>query len=167
LNWEAVGAIGELLSALAVLITLVYLAVQVRQSKALLERNEKISLSQVHQARTDTRVNIHIAQFNNAVYANRLYAIWNDPDFVAELTEAELSQARAMMMASIVIQDNALYQSNLGLLDEDTLNASMEVIKGNYEVWEKLGLAVTPRIERTYHQLKNNTEKSPDNQKKA
>jgi len=33
MNWDAIGAIGEFVSALAVLITLVYLAVQIRQAK--------------------------------------------------------------------------------------------------------------------------------------
>jgi hypothetical protein len=32
-NWEAIGAIGELLSAVAVLVTLIYLAVQVRNAR--------------------------------------------------------------------------------------------------------------------------------------
>ena len=36
MNWTALGAIGEVIAALAVLITLVYLAVQVRQAKAAL-----------------------------------------------------------------------------------------------------------------------------------
>ena len=33
MNWEAIGAIGEIFSGIAVLATLVYLAVQVRQAK--------------------------------------------------------------------------------------------------------------------------------------
>jgi hypothetical protein len=33
MNWEAIGAIGEFISAFAVLITLIYLAAQVRQVK--------------------------------------------------------------------------------------------------------------------------------------
>ena len=33
MNWEALGAVGEFLSAVAVLVTLIYLAVQVRQVK--------------------------------------------------------------------------------------------------------------------------------------
>ena len=33
MNWEAIGAIGEVLGALAVVITLIYLAVQVRQAR--------------------------------------------------------------------------------------------------------------------------------------
>jgi hypothetical protein len=33
MNWEAIGAIGEILGALSVLITLVYLATQVNEAK--------------------------------------------------------------------------------------------------------------------------------------
>jgi hypothetical protein len=32
MNWEAIGAVGETVGALAVLVTLVYLAVQIRQN---------------------------------------------------------------------------------------------------------------------------------------
>ena len=32
MNWEAIGAIGEILGAIAVLVTLVYLAAQIRQN---------------------------------------------------------------------------------------------------------------------------------------
>ena len=38
MNWNAVGAIGEILGALAVLITLVYLALQVRQNTRAMKR---------------------------------------------------------------------------------------------------------------------------------
>ena len=39
MNWDAIGAIGEIIGALAVLISLIYLAVQVRQAKHQLELN--------------------------------------------------------------------------------------------------------------------------------
>ena len=39
MNWDAIGAIGEIIGALAVLITLIYLAVQVRQAKHQLDLN--------------------------------------------------------------------------------------------------------------------------------
>jgi hypothetical protein len=42
LNWEAVGAIGEIVSAVAVLITLVYLAVQIRQNNRQIEANTRV-----------------------------------------------------------------------------------------------------------------------------
>ncbi len=39
MNWDAIGALGEIIGALAVLITLIYLAVQVRQAKHQLDLN--------------------------------------------------------------------------------------------------------------------------------
>ncbi len=39
MNWDAIGAIGEIVGALAVLLTLIYLAVQVRHAKHQLEQN--------------------------------------------------------------------------------------------------------------------------------
>ncbi len=39
MNWEAIGAIGEIIGALAVITTLIYLAVQVKQTKKGLEAN--------------------------------------------------------------------------------------------------------------------------------
>ena len=35
MNWDAIGAIGEIVGALAVLATLIYLAIQVRQNSVL------------------------------------------------------------------------------------------------------------------------------------
>ncbi len=39
MNWDAIGAIGEIIGALAVIATLAYLAVQVKQTKKHLEAN--------------------------------------------------------------------------------------------------------------------------------
>ena len=39
MNWDAIGAIGEIVGALAVLATLIYLALQVRQAKHQLDLN--------------------------------------------------------------------------------------------------------------------------------
>ncbi len=44
MNWEAIGAIGEILGALAVLITLTYLAVQIRQNTNQQKREELVSI---------------------------------------------------------------------------------------------------------------------------
>jgi hypothetical protein len=43
MNWEAIGAVGEILSALGVIITLAYLALQIRQSN-------KVASWQTHQS---------------------------------------------------------------------------------------------------------------------
>jgi hypothetical protein len=41
-NWEALGALAELTAAIAVILTLIYLAVQIKQSGQLVERNNKL-----------------------------------------------------------------------------------------------------------------------------
>jgi hypothetical protein len=56
---QLLGNYGEFIGSIAVLITLVYLTVQVRQSKDLLEENRKLALSQVYQGRADVRTAIH------------------------------------------------------------------------------------------------------------
>jgi len=42
LNWEALGALAELTAAIAVILTLIYLAVQIKQSGQLVEQNNKL-----------------------------------------------------------------------------------------------------------------------------
>jgi len=51
LTIQDLGALGELLGSVAVLVTLVYLAMQGRHGKELLNRNDKIALSQARQPR--------------------------------------------------------------------------------------------------------------------
>ena len=41
MNWEAMGAIGEVVGAAGVIITVIYLALQVRQNSDLIRNNSK------------------------------------------------------------------------------------------------------------------------------
>jgi hypothetical protein len=42
MNWDAIGALAELAAAVGVIITLIYLAVQIRQSSSLVAQNNKL-----------------------------------------------------------------------------------------------------------------------------
>jgi len=42
MNWDAIGALAELAAAVGVIITLVYLAVQIRQSSSIVSQNNKL-----------------------------------------------------------------------------------------------------------------------------
>lgn len=48
MNWEAVGAEGEILGAFAVIITLGYLAVQVRQNTRAMQASARVALHDAH-----------------------------------------------------------------------------------------------------------------------
>ena len=54
MNWDALGAVAELLGAIAVFLTLAYLTIQVRQNSAALLQQNKFSAAQIMQAKTDT-----------------------------------------------------------------------------------------------------------------
>ena len=58
MNWEAIGAMAELLGAIAVFLTLAYLALQVRQNAKALRHQNDFSAAQIMQARTDTLINV-------------------------------------------------------------------------------------------------------------
>ena len=45
MNWEAIGAIGEIIGAMGVIATLGYLAYQIRQNTAQLEQNERTAVA--------------------------------------------------------------------------------------------------------------------------
>ncbi|PCI77449.1 MAG: hypothetical protein COB20_08040 [SAR86 cluster bacterium] len=63
MNWEAIGAVGEILGAIAVVLSLAYLAIQIRQSNRLAVREARTSLSEIntaiHQSHLETP---HIAE---------------------------------------------------------------------------------------------------------
>ena len=45
MNWDAIGAIGEIIGATGVIVTLGYLAYQIRQNTAQLEQNERTAIA--------------------------------------------------------------------------------------------------------------------------
>ena len=142
------GNIGEFVGSIAVLATLIYLALQVKQSKILLERNEKITLSQVHQARADTRIKYLLTAAELSTPS--IDSLYEDADRLDDLTPEDLVTARNLMRASVAVQDNVLFQHELGLLDAETLPATNAVILAYYKVWEAMGIPLTHRM-RTYY----------------
>ena len=144
MNWEALGAIGELVGGIAVIATLIYLAIQVKQSKTLLERNEKISLSQMYQARADARMSQLMAQAQSGK-AELISSIWGRPDLVDELEGEDREIVRQYMTATMVHQDNIVYQAKLGLLDAKASDL-YKLIATNVPVWERLDIALTTYV---------------------
>ena len=113
MNWEQLGAIGELVSGIAVLATLLYLAVQIRQAK-------NVMLSNAHQARTDR--NISLMQFTVNDEQSLKRAI-GDLD-LSKLND--LDKQRAVYVFSMYMRhfEDMHYQHRLGVVDNDTWEAN-------------------------------------------
>ena len=73
MNWDAIGAVGELIGAIAVLITLVYLAIQV---KAMRDMNKKIAIDGTYTKFNDMRQPL----FQNPEVASLILNGLNNPD---------------------------------------------------------------------------------------
>jgi len=54
MNWEAIGAVGEIIGAIAVVVTLLYLAVQTRQNNVLLREQARYQMLQNQLSVADT-----------------------------------------------------------------------------------------------------------------
>lgn len=109
MNWEAIGAIGELIGALAVLITLVYLAAQVKQNTLALK---SAAAQTVHEN-----------------FAHWYSSVQNDPQLLdistkgmrdySSLTETERSQFIALFMTLSSYTQNAFVKWREGSLSPE------------------------------------------------
>ena len=118
MNWDQLGAIGELVSGIAVLATLLYLAVQIRQAKHLM-------LSNAHQTRTDRNILLTRFMANDEQSLKRSIG-------QLELDElSELEKQRAVYAFSMTMRhfEDMHYQRQLGVVDEETWDANLRGAK--------------------------------------
>jgi hypothetical protein len=130
MNWDAIGAIAELLGAIGVIASLVYLATQIRQSREQMERNTRAMQASAYQQFWG-QLNEHMASG------------WRDPE-VAELSrrgladlssldESEAARFRMWMLGMAQSHDNAYYQYRIGMLDEERWQKHRAAVKLFYE----------------------------------
>lgn len=141
MGWDAIGAIGELLGSIGVLVTLVYLAVQIRQNTDSLAESRKYAKAQMYQARADA-VNYMMAEFADPkVLAKLSGADGIDFDKIGELTLEEQSILGSFARAIDTHSDNIFNQRLLGLIDatDDDLQAD-DTLGFLYEISRRLNV---------------------------
>lgn len=118
MNWAAVSAISSLLAAIAVVISVVYLAIQVR-------RNTQATYSQAHHLTTialaETAATIASSSELSRIYRLGLSA----PD---ELGEDEFFRFAAIATSQFRTFENLFFQYRSGLVSEDFWNGHRENI---------------------------------------
>jgi hypothetical protein len=151
---QLLGNYGEFIGSIAVLATLVYLAVQVRHSRTLLDENQRISLSQAYQSRTSMRFEAMKLMLDHADVMSKYMAGGNE-GWVAnfeKLTPSEQFQVRSFQSTALQAMDNSLYQAQLGLIDQRALDDLHEMIRTNYPVWVQTGSNIPPSVQDWYRQ---------------
>ena len=134
MNWQAIGAIGELAGAVGVIATLGYLAFQIRQNNELLRSESRQAL---------------VANDVTSLTAS----LENTDVFAKLVSEGELSaedQLRLSFMYSLDLRNREFeyFQYTNGLLDEETWLAYRHVILINHSTglgrtwWDEIGRGI-------------------------
>ena len=111
MNWEALGAVGEILGAVAVVTTLFYLAQQVQEAK---KEIQSTSITTLNSTYNDAFLPIYNNEQNIRIWVTGL----KNPD---ELTEEELEIFFLFMHRLIGPVGTAIMQNELGTLAEDVM----------------------------------------------
>ena len=132
MNWDAIGAIAEALGAAAVVISLVYIAYQIRQNTMAMRIAEYDS-----RAKTFREIVMDIGKSADSA---RIF-IEGGKDLGA-LTEVENVQFVTMMNSAFTAFENFHYKESLGMVDEqmseswrNALHAYL-AMPGVHEYWE-------------------------------
>jgi hypothetical protein len=146
------GNLGEFVGSVAMLATLLYLAVQVRHSRELLARGEKIALSQVYSDRANARVTAYITMTESSLIPD-LYdrVLKGDGQYrtrLEQLSNTNRGRLDSYVKAQITNYDNWLYQHDLGLLDESATEEMSDSIIRWLPFWEATDNFIPARITR-------------------
>jgi len=139
------GAIGEFLGAIGVIVTLIYLSVQIRQNTHAMDEGRKLALAQTYQMRSDalqqmtvtaatTEIGSIIARLNDMGYPLDITAL-------DRLTVEERGKFRLWQIAQQTHWDNMHFQYLQGYLDDEYYDEAFgERVTRLAPVWRALGL---------------------------
>ncbi len=114
MNWDAIGAVGETLGAIGVLITLAYLAVQIRQNTSAMKASALVS---VH--------GIQVLGEANERYIGLLMK----SDRKEELTREERIHMVERFLTIMREFERIWYQQRMGLLPRDQFEQHLDLIR--------------------------------------
>lgn len=157
---EVLGNLGDFVGSVAVLVTLIYLAVQVRHSRDLLEENKKIGLSQVSLVNAGFRLELqryqaepHMAQIRARVeQGEQLYNNQHKINF-DELSLVEKIQWKSIQAHFAIEIDEGIYQSSLGLVDNEAREILERSAKSSMPYWDYYESYVPSRLRVWYDRI--------------
>jgi len=120
MNWDAIGAVGEILGALGVVASLAYLAIQIRKSDQTARANEKATrsatASDVARSLSSWYSNLGLGEVGGTIFRKGM----RDPE---SLTEEQLADFLYLIHGAML-----LYQNAFVLGQEGTLDSSLQAV---------------------------------------
>ncbi len=146
MNWDAIGAVGEIVGALAVLITLIYLAMQIRQ-------NSNMQRAQTHQQLAHERtLNLRMIIANKELRDALLKWHLGNP-----LTGDERSILFWFSSIHLRTYENELYQHSKGMIEDAELEVQRILLENagiEIEAIEAIALhSYTPEVQQVIREM--------------
>lgn len=141
------GSLGEVIGALAVVATLAYLAVQIRQNTHAMEEGRRLALAQTYQMRADALQNmlVHAADSEHIGPLITKLTQQGYPEDIAaleRLTPDERGRFRQWQIAQHTHWDNMFFQYQQGYLEEEYYRGAFrERVARLAPTWRALGIA--------------------------
>lgn len=151
MNWDAIGAIGEIVGAVAVVATLFYLAVQVRETR----KDARLSAIQAQRSAVQANRELRIQMFLSERDSPYIPAIRIKADRGEELSEEEHLRLARHVSAMWAYTYSEWVHQDLGLAGEYATNFDgwLVVLFGYSYVmdwWDKYSKSIYPEAFREY-----------------
>jgi len=141
------GALGEFLGSIAVLATLVYLSMQIRQNTRSMDESKKLALAQTYQMRSDA-LQTMLVQAADSEHIGPIISKLTDagyPEDIAalqHLSKVERQRFRLWQIAQETHWDNMFFQYQQGFIDEEYYRDSFRKrVKRLAPTWQALNVA--------------------------
>jgi len=127
------GAVGELVSAIAVLATLVYLAIQIKQ-------NTSATRAQIHQSRSEQAQEFFLFCAGSREVSELMTRLNSNPENLSEFDEVQRYQIRMLCVATMQRIKNMFFQKESGFLSEELYANQEGNIFRSLPIWDALGI---------------------------
>ncbi len=127
MNWEAIGAVGETVGGIGVIVTLIYLAIQVRQNTRNIHDNVTSLQVNAYQDLISRITNVNTLTITNSELAALLLKAQTDP---RSLDEVELNRYSSYLLTLLRHADMAYLQYERGLLDRERFLSALGPFHG-------------------------------------
>lgn len=140
------GALGELLGAVGVIVTLIYLAVQIKQNTHSMDENKRLALAQTYQMRADALQSMLVAAACSELLGPLIVKLTTlgyptDLTSLRSISPEERGIFKQWQIAQQTHWDNMFYQYQQGFIDPEYYENEFRVrVRRLAPVWSELGI---------------------------
>ena len=122
MNWDAIGAVGEIVGSLAILVTLIYLAIQTRQTQI-------IARAEMKQRHAENVIQINRDIYTNKELADLLSASFKEAESIDELSDSDRMRVSNYFASELARNRQAYYLVKEGIIEKEAIKRSVLNLK--------------------------------------